>query len=114
VTQDRTGPALVVLAAGLGRRFGGPKQLKPLGPGGNVLLEYTAHDAIRAGFRNIVFIIQTPFACDFTSLASSLPKDVSVQFAFQDRSWPSGDSKADRAKPWGTGHALLTAQNLVE
>ena len=99
-------PTLVILAAGLGSRFGGLKQLKPLGPGGNVLLEYTAFDAIRAGFRYIVFIIQTPFAEDFTSLVSSLPSDVSVEFAFQDQIWP-------RTKPWGTGHALLAAQDLV-
>ena len=100
-------PTLVILAAGLGSRFGGLKQLKPLGPGGNVLLEYTAFDAIRAGFRYIVFIIQTPFAEDFTSLVSSLPSDVSVEFAFQDQIWP-------RTKPWGTGHALLAAQDLVQ
>jgi len=95
---------LVVLAAGLGSRFGGPKQLKRLGPGDNVLLEYTANDAIRAGFRKIVFIIQAPFADDFASLVSPLPNDVSVQFAFQDQK---------RTKPWGTGHALLAAQHLV-
>jgi len=104
---------LVILAAGLGSRFGGPKQLKPLGPGDNVLLEYTAYDAIRAGFRNIVFIIQSPFADDFTSLVTPLPNDVSVQFAFQDQNWPEGVSQPERAKPWGTGHALLAAQHLV-
>jgi dTDP-glucose pyrophosphorylase len=98
--------ALVILAAGLGSRFGGLKQLKPLGPGGNVLLEYTAFDAIRAGFRNIVFIIQRPLAEDFTSLVSSLPNDVSIEFAFQDLVSP-------RTKPWGTAHALLTARDLV-
>jgi NDP-sugar pyrophosphorylase family protein len=105
---------LVVLAAGLGRRFGEPKQLKPLGPGDNVLLEYTAYDAIRAGFRNIVFIIQTPFTDDFASLVSSLPNDVTVKFAFQDQSWPEGVSQPERTKPWGTGHALLTAQHLID
>jgi dTDP-glucose pyrophosphorylase len=113
VAQDETAPTLVVLAAGLGSRFGGLKQLKPLGPGGNVLLEYTAFDAIRAGFRNIVFIIQTPFAKGFTSLVSSLPSDVSVTFAFQDQIWPGSDSQYKRTKPWGTGHALLAAQDLV-
>jgi len=104
---------LVILAAGLGSRFGGLKQLKPLGPGGNVLLEYTTFDAIRAGFRNIVFIIQTPFAEEFTSLVSSLPSYVSVEFAFQDQVWPGNDSEYERTRPWGTGHALLAAQNLV-
>jgi dTDP-glucose pyrophosphorylase len=105
---------LVVLAAGLGSRFGEPKQLKPMGPGGNVLLEYTAYDAIRAGIRNIVFIIQTPFAGDFESLVSSLPNDVTVRFAFQDQCWPEGGSPPERTKPWGTGHALLAAQHLVD
>jgi NDP-sugar pyrophosphorylase family protein len=113
VTPDKTGPTLVVLAAGLGSRFGGLKQLKPLGPGGNVLLEYTVFDAIRASFRNIIFIIQTPFAEDFTSLVSSLPSDVSVEFAFQDQIWPASDTQHKRTKPWGTGHALLAAQDLV-
>lgn len=112
--QDKTGATLVVLAAGLGSRFGGLKQLKPLGPGGNVLLEYTVFDAIRAGFRNIVFIIQTPLAENFTSLVSSLPGNVSVEFAFQDQIWPGSDSQYERAKPWGTGHALLAAQHLVD
>jgi NDP-sugar pyrophosphorylase family protein len=104
---------LVVLAAGLGSRFGGLKQLKPLGPAGNALLEYTVYDAIRAGFRNVVFIIQTPFADDFTSLVSSLPSDVTAEFAFQDRVWPGSDAQYERTKPWGTGHALLAAQELV-
>ena len=112
--QDIIGPTLVVLAAGQGRRFGGPKQLKPLGPDDNVLLEYTAYDAIRAGFRKIIFIIQMPFADDFTSLVNSLPNDVSIQFAFQDRSWPEDNSRSERTKPWGTGHALLAAQHLVD
>lgn len=104
---------LVVLAAGLGSRFGGPKQLKPLGPGDNVLLEYTAYDAIRAGFRNIVFIIQTKFADDFASLVSRLPDEVSVQLAYQDQHWPAGVSQPGRKKPWGTGHALLAAQDFI-
>jgi len=105
---------LVVLAAGLGSRFGGPKQLKPLGPGHNVLLEYTAYDAIRAGFREIVFIIQTTFADEFASLVSALPNDISVQLACQDQHWPEGVSQPERTKPWGTGHALLAARQLVD
>jgi len=113
MAQDKTGPTLIVLAAGLGSRFGGLKQLKPLGPGGNVLLEYTTFDAIRAGFRNIVFIIQTAFADDFTSLVSSLPSDVSVEFAFQDQTWPGNDAQYKRTRPWGTGHALLAARDFV-
>ena len=114
MAQDKTGPTLVVLAAGLGSRFGGPKQLKPLGPSGNVLLEYTAYDAIRAGLRKIVFIIQSKFADDFTALANRLPNDVSIEFAFQDQCWPEGVSQSERTKPWGTAHALLAAQHLVD
>lgn len=105
--------SLVILAAGMASRFGEPKQLKPLGPGNNALLEYTAYDAIRAGFRNIVFVIQTPLAHDFIALAERLPGNVSVQFAFQDKHWPDGIAKPQRTKPWGTGHALLAAQHLV-
>jgi len=106
--------SLVILAAGLGSRFGGLKQLKPLGPAGNVLLEYTVFDAVRAGFRDIVFIIQSPLANEFRSLVNFLPDDVSVRFAFQDQTWPGGDPQYSRAKPWGTGHALLAAQDLVD
>jgi NDP-sugar pyrophosphorylase family protein len=113
VIQGKTGATLVVLAAGLGTRFGGLKQLKPLGPGGNVLLEYTAYDAIRAGFRDIVFIIQSPFADEFKSLVRSLPNDVTVRFAYQDKIWPMSDSQYERTKPWGTGHALAAVQELV-
>jgi dTDP-glucose pyrophosphorylase len=113
VTHDKTGPTLVILAAGLGSRFGGLKQLKPLGPGDNVLLEYTVFDAIRAGFREVVFIIQTPFADEFKSLINSLPNDVSVQLAFQDQCWPKRVSQPERTRPWGTGHALLAAQGRV-
>jgi dTDP-glucose pyrophosphorylase len=104
---------LVVLAAGLGSRFGGPKQLKPLGPDGNVLLEYTVYDAIRAGFRNIVFIIQRTLADDFASLVSRLPINVSVQLVYQDEHWPEGITVPERTKPWGTGHALFAARDFV-
>jgi dTDP-glucose pyrophosphorylase len=112
--QTETGPALVILAAGLGSRFGGPKQLEPLGPGDNVLIEYTIYDAIRSGFRKVVFIIQSPFADEFESLAGSLPDGVSVELVFQDQCWPSGVARVERTRPWGTGHALLAAQHLVE
>jgi len=105
---------MVILAAGLGTRFGGLKQLKPLGPGDNVLIEYTAYDAIRAGIRDLVFIIQTSFADEFAALVSSLPDDVTVKFAFQDQVWPEGVSQPERSKPWGTGHALLAARHLVD
>jgi len=107
MAQPRTGPTLVILAAGLGSRFGGPKQLKPLGPAGNVLLEYTAYDAVRAGFGRIVFIIQSSFADDFAPLVRPLPDGVSVEFAYQDQ-------PPERTKPWGTGHALLAARDLVD
>ena len=109
-----SGFTLVILAAGLGSRFGGPKQLKPLGPGENMLLEYTAYDAIRAGFRSIVFVIQSTLAEEFASLVSSFPSYVSVRFAFQEQKLADGASLPDRTKPWGTGHALLAAQRLVD
>lgn len=110
MSGDKT---LVVLAAGLGKRFGGPKQLKPLGPGDTVLLEYTAYDAIRSGFRNIVFIIQRSLADEFTSLVSRLPINVSVQLVCQDEHWPEGIPVPERTKPWGTGHALFAAKDFV-
>lgn len=113
MTESSNGPTLVVLAAGMGSRFGGLKQLEPLGPDGNVLIEYTAYDAIRAGFGKIVFIIQDSFADEFSSLVEDLSKLVTVDYAYQDQYQPPGIDLPERDKPWGTGHALLAAQHCI-
>lgn len=113
MTLDKSGPTLVVLAAGQGSRFGGLKQLEPLGPSGNVLFEYSAYDAIAAGFSKIVLVIQSTFADQFATVVDDLSQRIRIEYAFQDHFQPLGLKWPNRLKPWGTGHALLSAQHLI-
>ncbi len=99
-------PALVILAAGLSTRYGGPKQLAPVGPSGEALLDYGIYDARRAGFGDVVFVIRTEQEESFREHAAWLVGSaVTVRCAFQSL----GDSPVDRVKPWGTAHAVLAA-----
>ncbi len=107
------GPTLVVLAAGMGSRFGGLKQLEPLSGDGNILIEYSVFDAIRAGFDKVVFIVRRSFVDEFAKHVEDLSQHVTVEYAFQDEYQPSGIDLPDREKPWGTGHALLAAKHLI-
>jgi dTDP-glucose pyrophosphorylase len=107
------GPTLVVLAAGMGSRFGGLKQLEPLSEGGNILIEYSVFDAIQAGFDKVVFIVRRSFIDEFEKLVEELAKHVAVEYAFQDEYEPAGIDLPEREKPWGTGHALLAAEHLL-
>jgi len=101
------GPALVVLAAGLGTRFGGDKQTVPLGPGGATLLEYTIHDALATGFGRVVVIVRAEMRdAMLASLSKWLGGRVPFACAVQER-------EAARAKPWGTAHAVLAARFSV-
>ena len=106
------GPTLVILAAGMGSRFGGLKQLEPLGPEGNVLIEYSVFDAVRAGFSRVVFIIRQSFADEFAAMVAELGNHIAIEYAFQDAYQAPG--LPDREKPWGTGHALLSARDLLD
>ncbi len=105
-------PTLVILAAGMGSRYGGLKQLDGLGPSGETILEYSIFDAIRAGFNKVVFIIRPDFAAEFKrQIGEVVARYVEVGYVFQtiDR-LPAGWAPPEgRTKPWGTGHALLTA-----
>lgn len=112
---------LLVLAAGLGSRFGGVKQLARIGPAGETLLEYNVFDALEAGFDGVVFLIRRNIEADFKAeLLSRLPGDIPVEMAFQtaDACVPAalgaGIAAVGRKKPWGTGHALLCARKRLE
>lgn len=109
-------PTLLILAAGIGSRFGGLKQMEPLGPCGETIIDYTVFDALRAGFGQVVFVIRHEMEEDFRrSLGARLEKRIAVQYAFQElTSVPQGFSiPTSRKKPWGTGHAILAAAELI-
>jgi UTP-glucose-1-phosphate uridylyltransferase len=109
--------ALIVLAAGMGSRYGGLKQLDALGPNGEKLLEYSIYDAIQAGFEKVVFVIRHHFEKDFReAITNKFDKKVSIDFAYQEtESLPAPyKSPATREKPWGTGHAVLVAADKVD
>ena len=108
---------LLIMAAGMGSRYGGLKQLDSVGPNKETIIDYSVYDAIRAGFDKVVFVIRKEFYNEFRSLITDkyLGK-IKVEFAFQelenlpaDFSCPEG-----RKKPWGTGHAILSAKDIIQ
>lgn len=108
---------LVIMAAGIGSRFGGGiKQLEPVGPGGEIIMDYSIYDALQAGFNKVVFIIRKDLEKDFREIIGRrIEKVVRVEYAFQETDdLPEGYAKPEgRKKPWGTGHAVLCVRNLV-
>lgn len=109
-------PTLLILAAGMGSRYGGLKQLDAMGPSGEVVLDYSVYDAIRAGFGKVVFVIRRDFEELFrTQIGSKFEGRIAVDYAFQDlNDLPAGFSVPEgRTKPWGTAHALLSAAGVV-
>ena len=107
---------LLVMAAGMGSRYGGLKQLDPVGPNGETIIDYSVYDAIKAGFTKVVFIIRREFKAEFKStITDKYEGKIQVEFAFQDlHDLPDGFQCPDgREKPWGTGHAILTASELI-
>lgn len=110
-------PTLLVLAAGMGSRYGGLKQMDPMGPNGETVLDYSVFDAIRAGFGRVVFIIREDFAEAFKEgVGSRFADKIEVDYVFQKLDdLPEGFSvPADRQKPWGTAHAVRAARNAVK
>lgn len=114
--NDPRAPALVVLAAGMGSRYGGLKQLDPVGPGGATLMDYSVFDARRAGFRRVVFVIRPDMEEAFRPFVSARYESaIEVMTAHQRREdIPTGVSDPpERTKPWGTGQAVLAAEPHV-
>ena len=108
---------LLVLAAGMGSRYGGLKQLDQLGPSGETVMDYSVYDAMRAGFNKVVFIIRRDIEDEFKRvIGARYANVVDIDYAFQDlKDLPGGFvPPVDRVKPWGTAHALYAARNAVK
>jgi NDP-sugar pyrophosphorylase family protein len=109
-------PTLLILAAGMGSRFGGLKQVEPVGPNGEAIIDYSIYDAVRAGFGKVVFVIREHFADDFRKIFDpKLNGKIEVEYVFQELDiLPEGFTLPEgREKPWGTAHAILVARNIV-
>lgn len=107
---------LVVMAAGMGSRFGGLKQIEPVGPGGQAIIDFSVYDAKQAGFNKVVFIIKHEIEKDFKEIVGSrIEKMIDVEYAFQELDMlPDGFTcPEDRQKPWGTAHAIYCARDKV-
>jgi dTDP-glucose pyrophosphorylase len=109
-------PTLLVLAAGMGSRYGKLKQLDPVGPRGEVILDYSVYDAIRAGFGKVVFVIRKEFEDEFKNAIGPKFKDkIEVEYVFQElENIPEGFTVPEgRVKPWGTSHAVMMAKDYI-
>ena len=108
---------LVVMAACMGSRFGGLKQIEPVGPGGQAIIDFSVYDAKQAGFNKVVFIIKHEIEKEFKEIVGSrIEKMIDVDYAFQELDMlPEGFvCPEDRVKPWGTAHAIYCARNVVD
>lgn len=106
---------LLILAAGMGSRFGGLKQLEPVGPSGELIIDYSIHDALKAGFTKVVFVIKKENQEDFAkTIGARIAKYVPVEYVYQDNDTLPGNVRIQREKPLGTGHALYCAKDKVK
>ena len=109
-------PTLLIMAAGLGTRYGGLKQIDPIGPNGEIIIDYSIYDAIKAGFSKLVFVIQHYFEVAFKEkIGSKFDNLVETAYAYQelDACLDGFILPKDRHKPWGTGHAILVAKDVI-
>ena len=109
-------PSLVVMAAGIGSRYGGLKQVDPVGPSGEIILDYSVYDAIRAGFGKVVFVIRREIESDFReTVGRNVEPHIDTSYTFQELdALPEGfTTPPDRKRPWGTAHAVLCARDEV-
>ena len=110
-------PVLVVMAAGMGSRYGGLKQIDPVDKEGHIIMDFSIYDAVQAGFRKVVFIIKKENEADFRSaIGDRLSNQLEVSYVFQDlHNIPEGyEVPEGRVKPWGTGHAVLSCINEID
>ncbi len=110
-------PILVMMAAGMGSRYGGMKQIDPIGPDGEVILDYSLFDAKRAGFKRVIFLIKHEMEEAFReAVGKRAEQHLEVSYAFQEKEMlPAGFSVPEgRVKPWGTGHAVLCCKDLID
>lgn len=110
-------PILVVMAAGMGSRYGGLKQMDPIGPSGEVIIDYSIYDAKRAGFETVVFIIKKEIEEAFREIVGNhIAEHMEVRYAFQelDRLPEGYEVPEGRVKPWGTAHAILSARDVID
>ena len=113
----KDGVSLLVMAAGMGSRFGGLKQIEPVGPHGEVILEYSVYDAVEAGFDKVIFVIKKEIEKDFREIIGKrIEKMTDVEYAFQSLdALPAPFTVPEgRVKPWGTGHAVLSAKKFID
>lgn len=116
-TTIMTKPTLLILAAGIGSRYGGLKQLDKVGPGGEAIIDYSIYDAIQAGFGKVVFVIRKSIEADFKDfIGKKLDGKIEVEYVFQELDkLPVGVSlNPERKKPYGTGHAVLMAKDVIK
>jgi UTP-glucose-1-phosphate uridylyltransferase len=110
-------PTLVVMAAGMGSRYGGLKQIDPVGPNGEIIMDYSIYDALKAGFGRVVFIIKKETEQLFReAIGDRVSKFIDTAYVYQELTKVQGGYKvpAGRTKPWGTGHAVLCCQEVVD
>ena len=109
-------PSLLILAAGMASRYGGMKQIEAFGPEGETIMDYSIYDAIRAGFGKVVFVIREDFAEQFKAIFEPRLKGrIQTEYVYQhlDAHLDGYQRREDRAKPWGTAHAVLCAADAI-
>ena len=114
--KPTTAPTLLVLAAGMGNRYRGLKQIDPVGPGGETIIDYSMYDALRAGFGKVVFVIRSDIEQAFKqAVGTRFEEHISVEYVFQelDRLPPGFSVPVGRTRPWGTLHAVLMAADTI-
>ncbi|MBW7572641.1 nucleotidyltransferase family protein [Caproiciproducens faecalis] len=110
-------PVLVVMAAGMGSRYGGPKQIDPVGDNGEIIIDFSLYDAVKAGFKKVVFLIKKSIEADFKEIIGDrMSKIIEVKYAYQevDELPPGYRVPQGRGKPWGTAHAVLCCREVID